>query len=150
MSGRKEKLLINKLERLASRMVKTAMLAVGKPKKANKVDIFLLDDDEMKRLKRRFLPREKGPANVLSFAEPADWPRSKGEPKKLGEVYLNTDLAESKMDNSKELIASKLIPLLLHGVLHLLGYDHKKKNDRIKMEKLEKRIISNFQNTNLQ
>ncbi|MDP3948576.1 MAG: rRNA maturation RNase YbeY [bacterium] len=130
--GQKDNILRKKLERLASKMAKMA-LVVGRARgKARIIDIFLLDDAEMKRLKKRFLPREKGPANVLSFGEPKGWPRLKEEPEKLGEVYLNTDLTGSKMD--------KLIPLLLHGVLHLLGYDHKKKNDRIKMEKLEEKI----------
>src|SRR3990167_3103338 len=133
MPGRKEKILLKKLERLASKMAKMALSADRGRRCVDIIDIFLLKDAEMKRLKKRFLPREKGPANVLSFSEPKGWPRPKEEPEKLGEVYLNTDLTGSKMD--------KLIPLLLHGVLHLLGYDHKKKNDRIKMEKLEKEIM---------
>ncbi len=87
----------------------------------------------MKRLKKRFLPREKGLANVLSFGEPAGWPHPEDGQERLGEVYLNLDLTESRLD--------KLIPLLSHGVLHLLGYDHKKKNDRIRMEKMEEEII---------
>lgn len=131
--GPKESILRKKLEHLAPKMVKMALLAGRYGKKAHKIDIFLLSDAEMKRIKKRFLPREKGPANVLSFGEPKDWPRAKGEPEGLGEVYLNLDLTGGKLD--------KLTPLFLHGVLHLLGYDHKKKNDRIRMEKLEKTII---------
>ncbi|MDO8664883.1 MAG: rRNA maturation RNase YbeY [Candidatus Liptonbacteria bacterium] len=132
MSGRKEKTLIKKLECLASKMAKVAPFAGRWRRKADIIDIFLLSDAEMKRLKKRFLPREKGLANVLSFGEPKGWPRVKGEREKLGEIYLNLDLTESKMD--------KMAPLLSHGVLHLLGYDHKKKNDRIEMEKLERKI----------
>jgi len=33
---------------------------------------------------------------------------------------------------------------LCHGLLHIAGYDHKRKNDRIRMEKLEKRIFLKF------
>ncbi len=141
MSGRKEKTLVKKLERLASKMAKVALPADKGHGKAHIIDVFLLNDAEMKRLKKRFLPREKGPANVLSFSEPMDWPNPEGGPERLGEIYLNTDLTELKMDDSTALIASKLTPLLLHGVLHLLGYDHKKKNDRIRMEKMEEEII---------
>lgn len=136
-----EKRLLKKLERLAAKIVKLLPKDVS-VKKSGKTDIFLLKNREMKCLKKRFLPREKGPANVLSFGEPEGWPLAGKEQKKLGEVYLNLDLTDAKME--------KLAPLLLHGVLHLLGYDHKKKNDRIEMEKLEKKIISNFQNTNFQ
>lgn len=70
---------------------------------------------------------------MLSFGEPEDWPHPEKGARKLGELYLNLDLTDGKMD--------KLAPLFLHGILHILGYDHKKKNDRIKMEKLEKHII---------
>lgn len=135
---KKEKLL-KKLERLAFKMAKVASIVGGNGKKVHIIDIFLLSDAEMKHLKKRFLPREKGPANVLSFGEPADWPRPKGKQEKLGEVYLNLDLPDGRLD--------KLTQLLLHGVLHLLGYDHKKKNDRIRMEKMEKKIIENLPNT---
>ncbi len=140
MPSRKEKALLKKLERLASKMTKMALSASRGHRKAHKIDIFLLKDSEMRRLKKRFLPREKGPANVLSFSEPADWPHPEDRQERLGEVYLNLDLTDGMLN--------KLTPLLLHGVLHLLGYDHKKKNDRIEMEKLEKEIISKIQNPN--
>ncbi len=107
--------------------------------KKTKPDIFLLGKAEMKRLKKKFLPREKGPANVLSFGEPVNWPNPGGGSEKLGEIYLNLDLTGGEMD--------KLAPLFLHGLLHLLGYDHKKKGDRIRMENLEEKIINKISNS---
>lgn len=125
--------LLKKLERAATRIVKVTPAAAGNVKKSGKTDVFLLGSKEMKRLKKKFLPRNKGPANVLSFSEPMDWPSPGKGVGKLGEVYLNLDLTEGKMD--------KLVPLLLHGILHILGYDHKKKSDIIKMENLEKKLL---------
>jgi|SRR3989344_278071 len=136
MKPYEKKILLKKLERLASEMAKIAQSERKGGSRARAVEIFLLRDAEMKRLKKKFLPGKKGPANVLSFAEPADWPNPEGGQEVLGEVYLNADLTELKMD--------KLIPLLSHGVLHLLGYDHKRKSDRIRMEKMEREIIKVF------
>jgi len=133
ISAGKEKILHKKLENLFFKIMKTAPVLSKKAGKRSKPDIFLLGDAEMKNIKKKFLPREKGPANVLSFGEPADWPHPESGAQKLGEVYLNLDLTGGGMD--------KLAPLFLHGILHILGYDHKKKNDRIRMEKLEKNII---------
>lgn len=124
----KERAVLKKLERLAGKIIKI----VRPGEKNRRAEIFLLGDKEMRHIKKRFLPREKGPANVLAFGEPAYWPHPESHPA-AGEIYLNLELTEGRM--------SGLVPLLLHGVLHILGYDHKKKNDRIKMEKLEKKIL---------
>lgn len=105
----------------------------SKEKVPREADIFLLSHEEMVRLKKKFLPREKGLANILAFPEPKRWPRRSGEKEKLGEIYLNRDLTKGDI--------GELTKLLIHGTLHLLGYDHKKKGDRIRMEKIEKNVI---------
>lgn len=87
----------------------------------------------MARLKKKFLPRENGPPNVLAFPEPKHWPRPEKKNMGLGEIYLNRDLTKGDIN--------ELTRLLVHGIVHLLGYDHKKKNDRIKMEKMEENVI---------
>lgn len=133
ISPRKEKILHKKLENLFFKIIKTAPVLRKKAGKKGAPEIFLLGDPEMRRIKKKFLPREKGPANVLSFGEPAGWLNPEGSEEKLGEIYLNLDLTGGEM--------KELSPLFLHGILHILGYDHKKKNDRIRMEKLEKSII---------
>ncbi|MDE2019010.1 MAG: rRNA maturation RNAse YbeY [Patescibacteria group bacterium] len=135
----------------------------------NTLDVFLLPHREMKALKARFFKKQTEP-NVLSFVEPVGFPhpekkKENGEwrmengwkslsslrrvrhspaaerpgsalPKKkyLGEIYLNKDILRKSPDRAA--------PLLTHGILHLLGYDHKKKKDIIKMERHEKRILS--------
>lgn len=75
--------------------------------------------------------------DVLSFAEldlDKNFPALK-ETKSLGEIYINYDWI--KRDHNPTKLAIKL---LLHGYLHLLGYDHEK--DRGEMEKLEKKLSS--------
>lgn len=101
-----------------------------------KTDIFLLPHREMVRLKKKFLPHEKGLSNVLAFPEPKHWPHPEKKDAGLGEIYLNRDLAKGDI--------GELSRLLIHGMLHLLGYDHKKKSDRIKMEKMEKALFTHI------
>jgi probable rRNA maturation factor len=109
------------------------------------LDIFLLPHAEIKALKARFIKKQTEP-NVLAFPEPQSFPHpelgaraKKGAAKKvsakkyLGEIYLNKDI----LGRSPERTA----PLLVHGVLHLLGYDHMKKADAAKMEKLEAEVL---------
>ncbi len=118
--------------------ISESILRVFGPKKTirKKADIFLLSHREMVRLKKKFLPREKGPANVLAFPEPKHWPHPEKKNIGLGEIYLNQGLAKGDIN--------ELTKLLIHGLLHLLGYAHKKKSDRIKMEKMEKELLTHI------
>ncbi len=70
--------------------------------------------------------------NVLAFPEPAGFPHPEIGKKMLGEVYLNRDFGGGGF--------KVLGPLFIHGFLHLLGYEHWKNRDTIKMKKLEKKL----------
>lgn len=82
--------------------------------------------------------------NVLAFPAPKNFPRPdlKKGIKALGEIYLNPDyIAKERLE-----IPAKLAYMFIHGFLHLQGYDHKKKGDRIKMERKEAELLSKLPN----
>jgi probable rRNA maturation factor len=115
-----------KLAHLAQKMLK----ALGV--RAATMDIILLDNKSIAALKSRFIKKKTEP-NVLSFPEPAYFPHPETKKRYLGEIYLNRDILKRSPERAKA--------LLLHGVLHLLGYDHIKKADMVEMEALEKKIL---------
>lgn len=81
------------------------------------VEIYLVGDSFMEK-------------NVLAFPTPPDFPRP--DLKKLrylGELYLNPDCIERR--------GEELTAMLVHGFLHLLGYDHTIKRERTRMERQE-------------
>jgi rRNA maturation RNase YbeY len=94
----------------------------------------------MAQLNRRFLGR-KGPTNVLAFPM-SDGRASDDDFGMLGDVVLSVDRA---IDESKELdepLEETLYRLLLHGVLHLLGYDHERSpGEARRMEKEHRRLL---------
>jgi probable rRNA maturation factor len=94
----------------------------------NYIEIYVIDAKTINKIKRKFLHSNK-PATVLSF-ENLDFPYPQTDKKPLGEIYLNQNIF-NKTDWPK---------FLIHGVLHLIGYDHRKKNDILKMENLEKKL----------
>lgn len=96
------------------------------------LDIVLLADSEMKRMKWHWL-RKKTEPNVLSFPEPKKFPHPETGKRFMGEIYLNRSILQKSPDRT--------IPLLVHGILHLVGYDHTKKSDAIRMERKERRIV---------
>lgn len=71
--------------------------------------------------------------NVLAFPAPKGFPRPDIKLKPLGEIYLNPQYIK---ENGEDLTF-----MLIHGFLHLLGYDHKKESDRISMESKEKELL---------
>ena len=84
------------------------------------LEVFLVDDSFMKK-------------NVLSFESPKDFPHPESKNyQPMGEIYLNPKYIKEHGED--------LTLMLVHGLLHLLGYDHKNKSDRMKMEAEEQRL----------
>jgi probable rRNA maturation factor len=99
-----------------------ALLKVRKP-----IDVFLVNGEAMKKLNKKYRKKNKT-TNVLSFVSPLNFPIDV-----LGEIYLDPKYIEKKNED--------LVFMMLHGVLHILGYDHERKSDRIVMEKKEEQVM---------
>ena len=99
-------------------------------------EIYLIDGRKMRFLNKKFRGKDKA-TTVLSFEEPKNFicppPVGGSKHKKIGEIYLKLPITNYQLP---------ITNLLIHGLLHLFGYDHRKKNDRIRMEKIEKSLIS--------
>lgn len=121
------------LQMLAAKLLK----ALGA--RAAELDIVLLKNAEIKSLKWRLLGKKTEP-NVLSFPEPMRFPHPETKKRHLGEVYLNEDIIKKS--------PGRAAPLLAHGILHLLGYDHMAKSDAVRMERLEKKVLARLSKSN--
>jgi len=125
------------IKKRANKIAKTVEI------KNSAIDIFLTSDSQMRSINRKFRGKNKA-TNILSFVEPKNFPHPELKGKKnsgknfLGEIYLNINKISDFTGAKKHL---KLDNLLVHGLLHLLGYIHNTKNDRMKMEKEEKAIL---------
>ncbi|OGY66178.1 MAG: rRNA maturation RNase YbeY [Candidatus Harrisonbacteria bacterium RIFCSPLOWO2_02_FULL_41_11] len=92
------------------------------------IEVYLIGDGRMKSLNQKFRGKNRA-TNVLSFTKPKNFPGDA----KLGEVYLAPEYIKKNKED--------LLLMLIHGVLHILGYGHQKKSDRIKMEKKEEELL---------
>ena len=92
------------------------------------VEIYLIGNVRMRSLNRKFRGKDKS-TNVLSFCSPREFP----DDESIGEVYLCPPYIK--------LHKEKIDYLLVHGILHLAGFNHENKSDRMKMEKLEMKIM---------
>ena len=100
------------------------------------VRIFLLRSEPMRQLARDYLHKEKDIVDVLSFPEPQGFPHPDVQGKFLGEIYLNWEIFKKDIPY--------LSFLMVHGILHLLGYTHEEKHDTMSMQRLEKRLCKHI------
>jgi len=109
------------------------------------VTICLVSDAEMARLNQSFR-RKKGPTDVLSF--PSTMRRAgpvvgRGKNRSesgedLGDIAICPATARRYAKKHARTLASEIRVLMLHGVLHLLGYDHE--TDRGEMDRIEQKL----------
>ncbi|MEM9223599.1 MAG: rRNA maturation RNase YbeY [Pseudomonadota bacterium] len=115
--------------------------AAAKARGTTTCDMVFTSDAAMAALNHQFRGRN-APTNVLAFPSGANVPPSAPEPHDLGGIAVGFGVMAREADErgiSREAHASHLI---LHGVLHLLGYDHECDADRIVMERAEVDILS--------
>ncbi|MDD5749249.1 MAG: rRNA maturation RNase YbeY [Patescibacteria group bacterium] len=100
------------------------------------VSIALLSDKEMKELNRVYRGKDKA-TDVLSFSLAAS--------DELGEVLISVNQARQAAKEKKQSLKSQLQLLTVHGILHLLGYDHERSAQEAKQQtKLEEEILGDL------
>ncbi|HUO90086.1 MAG TPA: rRNA maturation RNase YbeY [Rhizomicrobium sp.] len=126
-----------KVRGLVARLREAADLALkrgGAPRGAA-LTILLTGDAQLRSLNHDFRGRNK-PTNVLSFPAP------KNAGRYLGDVALAYGVAEKEARAAARPFAHHATHLVVHGVLHLLGFDHVTPGKAREMEPLETRILA--------
>jgi len=88
------------------------------------LSILIVDDPEIAGLNKRYLNRS-GPTNVIAFPM-QQGPFRQITPNLLGDVVISIDTAAREAQEAGISVESRLDQLLIHGILHLLGFDHEK------------------------
>jgi probable rRNA maturation factor len=109
------------------------------------LSILAVSEDEMERLHMEWMD-EEGPTDVLSF--PIDQLRP-GQPLVegsgiLGDVVLCPAVAERQAQVASHNMIEELRILLVHGILHLMGFDHAEPVEEVEMFRLQAQIISEW------
>jgi probable rRNA maturation factor len=117
---------------LAERAAETALAGA---KQLGNVAILLTGDDEVRDLNTRFRGKDS-PTNVLSFPAPAN-PEDH-----LGDIALALGVMVREAREQGKPLAHHLQHLVIHGVLHLIGYDHETDGDAERMESLERQLLA--------
>ena len=104
------------------------------------LSILFTNDQYIAELNKEYLNRD-GPTNVLAFPmlspleEKIDIPI-------LGDIVISVDTAIREAKECNESLDQTIERLIIHGILHLLGYDHEDSKEAIKMVKEEERLLT--------
>ena len=113
-----------------------AALAAARPEfRSTEISLVLADDAFQRQLNRDWRGEDK-PTNVLSF--PAG-PSAAGH---LGDIILAHETVRQEAERDGKPFAHHVAHLVVHGVLHLLGYDHGTEEEARSMEALEVEILA--------
>jgi probable rRNA maturation factor len=80
--------------------------------------------------------------NVLAFPGPQPGNLPAGLEPELGDILICLPVAEAEADDQGKTLVAHLAHLVVHGALHLLGYDHHADGEAEIMEGLERRVLS--------
>lgn len=134
------------LEALASRVLGAAETHLATregqpfPKQPTEVSLVFADDEMIREINAEWRDKDK-PTNVLSFPAFPLTPGKMPGPM-LGDIIIARETVEREAVELDKTFEDHLTHLMVHGFLHLFGYDHMEVNDAEKMEELETRILA--------
>lgn len=106
----------------------------------SEIAVLLTNDSSMAAINAEWRGKNK-PTNVLSFPTPSDMPLPAGEPRPLGDIVLAFGVVSREAAEQGKTLHDHTAHLIVHGTLHLLGYDHESEAEALEMEALETSIL---------
>ncbi|HVI52445.1 MAG TPA: rRNA maturation RNase YbeY [Candidatus Sulfotelmatobacter sp.] len=119
-----------------------AALCEDLPLERAELSLVLADDSMVRTLNGQYRGQDK-PTNVLSFAalDDEDAPETEDGPLLLGDVIIAYETTAAEAEAEGKTLSDHLSHLVIHGVLHLLGFDHMEEDEAQEMEGLESSIL---------
>jgi probable rRNA maturation factor len=116
-----------------------ARAALGRRAAGSEVGVCVVGASESRRLNARFRGRD-APTNVLSFPA-ARMPAAAGAARALGELIVCPQVLRQEARAQDKTLRAHWAHLIVHGTLHLVGYDHLRAADARRMERREIRVL---------
>jgi probable rRNA maturation factor len=129
-NGRKS-LLLKRIEKILLRSL------TGMKQKNAEVVLTFITDPEMKKLNHKYRKKNKT-TDVLSFGQDDYFNQKR---KVLGDILISKTKAKKQAKAAGHRLIDEYRLLAIHGLLHLLGYDHERIKDEVVMFTLQKKLI---------
>jgi probable rRNA maturation factor len=129
-------------ERRLSTLARHTLVAEGVAAEVE-LSLLLVTRDHIKQLNMRFADNDY-PTDVLAFPMMED---DEEEAALLGDVVMCPEVAEENARKLDHSLSRELDTLVVHGTLHLLGYDHQREDERTRMDARITQILDSFTST---
>ncbi len=127
-------------EKLIARCRRAALAETGEQRLRRQLSVLLTDDEGVRVLNRDYRGKDR-PTNVLSFpADPLPGLPEEGQP--LGDLAFAYETCAGEATDKGLPIEHHASHLIVHGLLHLVGYDHIGEDEAEAMEALEIRVLA--------
>jgi len=128
------------------RRLAAEVLSQEEAKGETELSLIITDDEAIRELNRRFRGVD-APTDVLAFGTGTEehFVSAPERPPYLGDVVISYQRALAQAEELGHAVAEELKLLVIHGILHLLGYDHQEEDAARKMREREERIWSDSQ-----
>jgi probable rRNA maturation factor len=128
------------IEALTERAIGAA-LDHARADKNIEIGVLFASDAEAAKMNTQWRHKDYAP-NILSFPAPKGMDVPNGEPKPLGDLILASGTVAREAEEQGKPLTSHLTHLIVHGTLHLLGFDHIVEADAQRMEAAEIAILA--------
>ncbi len=102
------------------------------------VSLSFVDNEEIHDLNRKYRGKDE-PTDVLSFPVDSDSPEV--DEKLLGDIVISTEKIIEQTEEYGHSVNREMIYLLVHSILHLMGYDHKDEENKKIMRRKEEQVM---------
>ena len=102
--------------------------------------LAFVDEKTIKKLNAYYRKKNK-PTDVLSFSEFDKDRRLRMDPNYLGEIVICYDVARKQSVKTHQSVMKEIQVLFIHGLAHIIGYDHKTKKQERVMQRFEKKLL---------
>lgn len=106
-------------------------------------NVIIVDNEEIHKMNKEYRGIDR-PTDVISFALEDDDTFNFMEKRILGDIYISIDKAKEQASEYGHSLLRELCFLTIHGILHLLGYDHMKEDEEKIMFGLQERILNDY------
>ena len=124
-----------------------ASTALGRRGFGHEIGVSVVGPAESRRLNSRFRGRDK-PTNVLSFPALELGDLQGEQPRPLGDLVICPQVLRAEAREQKKSLRAHWAHLVVHGSLHLIGYDHERDGDASRMERREIAVLRRLGFTN--
>ncbi len=132
--------ILENIETLCQKAIDQACVqAKPKPMNGAELSVLLTNEAEIQTLNKQWRNIDK-PTNILSF--PAVLPNKIAKSPLLGDLALGFETIAHEAKTDEKTFENHLTHLIIHGFLHILGYDHETDADALIMEALEIKILA--------